>query len=89
MAALPNIVLVHGAWADGSCWSGVIERLQADGYKVTAPQLPETSLAPPEVSLPVGFTTFPGEIWGTPIVGSRTHTPTSPTSMRSTGGGPQ
>jgi pimeloyl-ACP methyl ester carboxylesterase len=45
MADLPNIVLVHGAWADGSCWSDVIERLQADGYKVTAPQLPETSLA--------------------------------------------
>jgi len=45
MAALPNIVLVHGAWADGSCWSDVIQRLQADGYKVTAPQLPETSLA--------------------------------------------
>ena len=31
--------------ADGSCWSNVIERLQADGYEVTAPQLPETSLA--------------------------------------------
>src|SRR6185312_3964353 len=45
MSARPNIVLVHGAWADGSCWSEVIERLQADGYKVTAPQLPETSLA--------------------------------------------
>ena len=45
MAASPNIVLVHGAWADGSCWSSVIERLQADGYEVTAPQLPETSLA--------------------------------------------
>ena len=45
MAASPSIVLVHGAWADGSCWSNVIERLQADGYNVTAPQLPETSLA--------------------------------------------
>ena len=45
MADSPNIVLVHGAWADGSCWSDVIERLHADGYKVTAPQLPETSLA--------------------------------------------
>jgi pimeloyl-ACP methyl ester carboxylesterase len=45
MAGSPNIVLVHGAWADGSCWSDVIERLQADGYKVSAPQLPETSLA--------------------------------------------
>jgi pimeloyl-ACP methyl ester carboxylesterase len=43
--ASPNIVLVHGAWADGSCWSNVIERLQADGYKVAAPQLPESSLA--------------------------------------------
>jgi pimeloyl-ACP methyl ester carboxylesterase len=40
-----NIVLVHGAWADGSCWSAVIERLQADGYQVTAPQFPESSLA--------------------------------------------
>jgi hypothetical protein len=29
MNARPNIVLIHGAWADGSCWSGVIERLQA------------------------------------------------------------
>jgi pimeloyl-ACP methyl ester carboxylesterase len=38
MASKPNIVLVHGAWADGSCWSGVIERLQAGGYSVTAPQ---------------------------------------------------
>jgi len=45
MAALPNIVLVHGVWADGSCWSRVIERLQSDGYNVTAAQLPETSLA--------------------------------------------
>src|SRR5579864_6706365 len=40
-----NIVLVHGAWADGSCWSAVIERLQADGYHVTAPQFPMTALA--------------------------------------------
>ena len=40
-----NIVLVHGAWADGSCWSAVIEKLQANGHKVTAPQFPETSLA--------------------------------------------
>ncbi len=45
MNGRPNIVLVHGAWADGSCWSGVIERLQADGYHVTAPQFPETSTA--------------------------------------------
>jgi pimeloyl-ACP methyl ester carboxylesterase len=45
MDTRPNIVLVHGAWADGSSWSGVIERLQAAGYHVTAPQFPLTSLA--------------------------------------------
>jgi pimeloyl-ACP methyl ester carboxylesterase len=40
----PNVVLVHGAWADGSCWSDVIEGLQTKGYSVTAPQFPESSL---------------------------------------------
>jgi pimeloyl-ACP methyl ester carboxylesterase len=44
MSERPNIVLVHGAWADGSSWSAVIEPLQAAGYHVTAPQFPETSL---------------------------------------------
>ncbi|MFZ0032952.1 MAG: alpha/beta hydrolase [Candidatus Cybelea sp.] len=38
MSDLPNIVLVHGAWADGSSWSAVIERLQAKNYNVAAPQ---------------------------------------------------
>src|ERR1700693_4024448 len=45
MSELPNIVLVHGAWADGSSWSAVVEQLQSLGYAVTAPQFPETSLA--------------------------------------------
>jgi pimeloyl-ACP methyl ester carboxylesterase len=45
MNALPNIVLVHGAWADGSSWSAVVERLQAQGYHVTAPQFPMSALA--------------------------------------------
>ena len=45
MSKKPNVVLVHGAWADGSCWSAVIQSLQKDGYTVTAPQFPETSLA--------------------------------------------
>ena len=40
-----RVVLVHGAWADGSCWSGVIRRLQAAGHDVLAPQFPHTSLA--------------------------------------------
>src|SRR2546421_12282714 len=45
MSKLPNIVLVHGAWADGSSWSAVIERLQRDGFNVTAPQFPLTKLS--------------------------------------------
>ena len=44
MSKLPNIVLVHGAWADGSSWSAVIERLQRDGFNVTAPQFALTTL---------------------------------------------
>lgn len=39
-----NVVLVHGAWADGSSWSEVIPRLQAAGLHVTAVQNPLTSL---------------------------------------------
>jgi pimeloyl-ACP methyl ester carboxylesterase len=44
MSDQPNIVLVHGAWADGSSWSGVIRLLQKAGYNVTAPQFPLTAL---------------------------------------------
>ena len=36
----PTIVLVHGAFADGSSWNGVIERLQPQGYVVLAPANP-------------------------------------------------
>jgi pimeloyl-ACP methyl ester carboxylesterase len=39
-----NVLLVHGFWADGSSWSQVIANLSADGYNVTAVQLPLTSL---------------------------------------------
>ena len=39
-----NVVLVHGAWADGSSWSEVIPRLQAAGLHVTAVQNPLTSI---------------------------------------------
>src|SRR5437868_8239868 len=44
-AAARNVVLVHGAWADGSSWGEVISRLQAAGMHVTAVQNPLTSLA--------------------------------------------
>jgi pimeloyl-ACP methyl ester carboxylesterase len=40
-----NIVLVHGAFADGSSWAKVIPILQAQGYNVTAVQNPLTSFA--------------------------------------------
>jgi pimeloyl-ACP methyl ester carboxylesterase len=40
-----NVVLVHGAYADGSSWSEVIPRLQQNGLNVTAVQNPLTSLA--------------------------------------------
>lgn len=40
-----NVLLVHGAWADGSSWSRIIPLLTAKGFHVTAVQLPLTSLA--------------------------------------------
>jgi pimeloyl-ACP methyl ester carboxylesterase len=44
-ATKPNIVLVHGVWADGSSWSKVIPILKNAGHKIIAVQLPLTSLA--------------------------------------------
>ncbi|MGP3690588.1 alpha/beta fold hydrolase [Streptomyces sp. IBSNAI002] len=41
----PKIVLVHGAFADASSWSGVIRNLQDAGYEVTAPPNPLRGLA--------------------------------------------
>jgi pimeloyl-ACP methyl ester carboxylesterase len=38
-----NIVLVHGAWADGSGWRGVYDNLVSDGFNVSIVQEPETS----------------------------------------------
>lgn len=47
MNAFPNdsaIILVHGAWADGSCWNNVILPLQRHGLKVICAPIPLTSL---------------------------------------------
>src|SRR5258705_6130270 len=44
MAKSSDVVLVHGAWADGSSWAKVIPLLTAKGHSVTAVQLPLTSL---------------------------------------------
>jgi pimeloyl-ACP methyl ester carboxylesterase len=43
--AVRNVVLVHGAFADGSGWRSVADILGKDGYKVTVVQVPLTSLA--------------------------------------------
>jgi pimeloyl-ACP methyl ester carboxylesterase len=43
--AKPTVVLVHGDWADASGWSGVIARLQDEGYPVVAPPNPLRSLS--------------------------------------------
>jgi pimeloyl-ACP methyl ester carboxylesterase len=45
MATKPNIVLVHGAWGDGSHWRHVIPTLHDKGFQVRAVQNPLTSLA--------------------------------------------
>lgn len=44
MRKVQNIILVHGFWADGSCYSEIIPTLLAEGYKVIAVQNPLTSL---------------------------------------------
>ena len=44
MSEVKNILLVHGFWADGSCYSEIIPTLLAEGYKVIAVQNPLTSL---------------------------------------------
>ena len=43
-----SVVLVHGAWADGSSWAKVIQRLAADGICVTAAPMPLTGQPHPE-----------------------------------------
>ena len=42
---IKNVVLVHGAFADGSGWEAVAKILEKDGYTVSVPQPPETSYA--------------------------------------------
>ena len=51
MTEQPTILLIHGAFADGSSWSTVVADLQTKGYTVTAPQFPLTSLTDDVVRL--------------------------------------
>lgn len=60
--AKPTIVLVHGAWADGSSWSPVTKRLQDDGYTVDVPANPLRGLASDSASIAAFLSTINGPI---------------------------
>jgi hypothetical protein len=55
MTTKPNILLVHGAWGDGSHWRHVIPPLHAKGFRVRAVQNPLTSLADDECEILCGL----------------------------------
>jgi pimeloyl-ACP methyl ester carboxylesterase len=69
-----NVLLVHGAWADGSSWSAVIPLLQAAGLHVTAVQNPLTSLDDSvaatrrALALEVGPTVLVAHSWGGTVI---------------------
>ena len=58
----PTIVLVHGAWANGSSWNGVIRRLQREGYNVDAPPNPLRGLTSDSTYLASFLKTVTGPI---------------------------
>ena len=60
--AKPTIVIVHGAWADGSSWSKVTLRLQHDGYTVDVPPNPLRGLASDSASIAAFLSTVSGPI---------------------------
>ncbi len=57
-----TVVLVHGAFADASSWTGVIERLQARGVQVTAPANPLRGLTSDSAYLASVFDQIPGPV---------------------------
>jgi len=57
-----TVVLVHGAFADASSWTGVIERLQARGVQVTAPANPLRGLTSDSAYLASFITQIPGPV---------------------------
>lgn len=61
-SAKPTVVLVHGAWADASGWSGVTESLQAKGYPVVATANPLRSLTGDSAYLAARLKTIKGPI---------------------------
>lgn len=69
-----SVVLVHGEWADGSSWSKVIPLLQKNGLRVTAVQIPLTSLADDVavtrhvIALQEGSTVLAGHSYGGSVI---------------------
>src|SRR5581483_3800577 len=57
-----TIVLVHGAFADASSWTGVIERLQKEGMQVTAPPNPLRGLSLDSAYIASVFNQIPGPV---------------------------
>lgn len=57
-----SVVLVHGAWADGSSWSRIILPLAAEGIRVSAPSLPLTSLDGDVAALERALERIPGPV---------------------------
>jgi pimeloyl-ACP methyl ester carboxylesterase len=57
-----SVVLVHGAWADGSSWSRIIGLLAADGLEVSAPPLPLTSFHDDVAALDRALERAPGPV---------------------------
>jgi pimeloyl-ACP methyl ester carboxylesterase len=57
-----TVVLVHGAFADASSWNGVIERLNAEGIKVTAPPNPLRGIASDSAYIASVFDQTPGPV---------------------------
>ena len=72
--ALPSVVLVHGAFADGSEWARVIPLLQARGVRVTAVQNPLSSLADDVAAAQRAIDAAPGKVvlvghsWGGTVI---------------------
>src|SRR5215475_3066598 len=57
-----SVVLVHGAWADGSSWSKIIGPLAAEGVRVSAPPLPLTSFRDDVAALDRALERMPGPV---------------------------
>jgi len=83
VAGQPTVVLVHGAFADSSSWSGVIERLQAKGVVVTAPANPLRGLASDSAYLASVLDQTPGPViavghsYGGAVISSAAHQATN------------